>query len=458
MIVDVRRGPTAPVNAGHYSRPRTRRALENTQLQRTTVKNTGMKFGNMAIGVLVFGIMLAYSLARGGESHTGLDERPAIDATTVHHKVICGYQGWFRCPGDPANEGWRHWSRDATRITPRTVTFEMWPDTSELTPDERYAAPGFTDADGKQAYLFSSANARTVDRHFQWMAEYGIDGVYLQRFLVEVGQPSLDRVLDSVRSAATKSGRVYALGYDLTGVREDRLYDRLVADWKRLVDEKQVTKDGRYLHHGGKPVLFVWGFFSERFSPATAHRIIDFLKTDSRYGVTLIGGCPWYWRTEKSAEWARAYRRFDVISPWNVGNVSVDRGQKHAATSYWKADLAEAKAAGMAYLPVLYPGFGWTNLKGKSAARATIPRLGGQFYWRQFTTAAELGIDMAYVAMFDELDEGTAILKVSNNPPTQANFTTFDGLPSDWYLRLTGEGSKVIRGEIRGQPELPIKP
>jgi len=24
-----------------------------------------------------------------------------IDAMTIRHKVLCGYQGWFRCPDDP---------------------------------------------------------------------------------------------------------------------------------------------------------------------------------------------------------------------------------------------------------------------------------------------------------------------------------------------------------------------
>ena len=68
------------------------------------------------------------------------------------------------------------------------------------------------------------------------------------------------------------------------------------------------------------------------------------------------------------------------------------------------------------------------------------------------------GVEMVYVAMFDEVDEATAIFKVSNSPPTQARFETYDGLPSDWYLRLTGEGSKVIRGERKNQQIIPIKP
>ena len=156
----------------------------------------------------------------------------------------------------------------------------MWPDMSEVTDEEKYPAPGFTDPDGRQAHLFSSAHPKTVERHFQWMEQYGIDGVFVQRFLVNLRDPSLDQVLGHVRASAAKTGRVYAVCYDLTGVREERLYDLLVADWKRLVDEKKVTQDDRYLHHGGKPVVFVWGFYSDRFGPALAHRIIDFFKTD----------------------------------------------------------------------------------------------------------------------------------------------------------------------------------
>ena len=65
---------------------------------------------------------------------------------------------------------------------------------------------------------------------------------------------------------------------------------------------------------------------------------------------------------------------------------------------------------------------------------------------------------MAYVAMVDEVDEGTAIFKVTNTPPTRGHFQTFEDLPSDWYLRLTGEGSRLIRGERKSSKELPIKP
>jgi len=65
---------------------------------------------------------------------------------------------------------------------------------------------------------------------------------------------------------------------------------------------------------------------------------------------------------------------------------------------------------------------------------------------------------MCYVGMFDEVDEGTAIFKVSNTPPGQGYFVTYEGRPADWYLRLTAEGTKVISGEHPNSQSIPISP
>ena len=191
-----------------------------------------------------------------------------VDARSLDGKVMCGYQGWFRCPGDAANMGWIHWSRDSKRIAPETLTFEMWPDVSEYTPAERFAAPGFTYPDGRQAELYSADNTRTVLRHFEWMRDYGIDGAWLQHFLVDlpggrdaVRYPSRLRVLNHVQAAAIQTGRIWALSYDIAGMPNDRIFDVLTADWKRMVDTG-VTKDKRYLHQNHKPVVNIWGFFS----------------------------------------------------------------------------------------------------------------------------------------------------------------------------------------------------
>jgi len=381
-----------------------------------------------------------------------------VSAKSLHRKVLCGYQGWFRCPGDAADRGWVHWSRDAKRIAPETLSFEMWPDLTEFSSEEKYPAPGFSHPDGQPAFLFSSANPRTVERHFDWMAKYGIDGALVQRFVAGVQDPDSSRVLGHARAAANRTGRVFAVEYDMTGTPPDKLFDLITNDWKRLVDEMKITADPRYLYHDGRPVLAVWGFFSDRFDSSLANRIIDFFKKDSRYRVTLVGGCQWPWREEKNPAWAKVFRRFDVISPWNVGNCVPSGGALRAKTEQWPADLVESRRAGMLFMPVVFPGFSWDNLQRKKPGSTNISRRRGEFYWEQFSTVARLGIDFVKVAMFDEVDEGTAIFKVSNSPPEQGHFVTYEGLPSDWYLHLTGEGAKLIRGERKNTGRIPIKP
>jgi hypothetical protein len=72
---------------------------------------------------------------------------------------------------------------------------------------------------------------------------------------------------------------------------------------------------------------------------------------------------------------------------------------------------------------------------------------------------------MMYIAMFDEVDEGTAIYKVAATPAGLPNGVQLlslnvDGinLPSDWYLRLGGMTAKTLRRDIRVRDKLPIRP
>ena len=364
-------------------------------------------------------------------------------------KVMCGYQGWFRCPDDAANLGWIHWSRDSRQIVPDLLTFELWPDMADYSPMERYPAPGFTYPGGQQAELFTSDNARTVLRHFEWMRDYGIDGAWLQHFLVDLPggpgakrYPTRLRVLHHVRAAAIKTGRVWALSYDIAGMPADRVFDVLTADWKKMVDEK-VVEDPRYLHEIGQPVVQIWGFyFGNPHNPMNAelaNRLIDFFRTPSRYSAFLVGGGDWDWRHNPDPEWQKFHGRFGAYCPWNIGNYVIDvSGAKHAATNNWVEDQRECERLGMLWIPVVYPGFSWDNLQRQAPGTSLIPRRGGQFLWEQFHALSRLGADTVYVAMFDEVDEGTAVFKVTSSPPTQGHFVGYDGLPSDWYLRLAG--------------------
>lgn len=382
---------------------------------------------------------------------------------------MCGYQGWFRCPGDASGLGWVHWSRDSQRITPRTLTFEMWPDITDFPEAERFAAPGFTDSAGNQAYLFSSDSAATVLRHFQWMRDYGIDGAWLQHFVVDLPGgpmenrfPSRQRVLNEVAEAARRTGRVWAISYDISGTPTDKVFDIVTRNWSKLVEEK-VVADGRYLHEAGHPVLQIWGFYrngnGNAMTADLGNRLIDFFHASGPNAAFLVGGGDWDWRHNPDPAWQALYRRLDGYAPWNVANYSSDEhGVKHASTAYWAEDQREFEHGQRLWIPVIYPGFNWDNLKGKPHGESDIPRRGGQFLWEQFNGLAPLKPQSVFVAMFDEVDEGTAIFKVTNNPPTQAHFVGFEGMPADWYLRLVGAGSRMLRGKIPATPEIPIRP
>ena len=164
-----------------------------------------------------------------------------VDSTTLLGKVICGYQGWFRAQGDPNPGFWVHWSKDQTQVAPSTLTVDMWPDMSEYASSDKYAASSMLHADGRQAYLFSSVQPSTVDLHFKWMKDNGIDGVQLQRFAVALiwggwQYSSQYQVLQNVRASANKYGRVFYIAYDLAQMPDDQAYAAITNDWKALVD------------------------------------------------------------------------------------------------------------------------------------------------------------------------------------------------------------------------------
>jgi hypothetical protein len=365
--------------------------------------------------------------------------------------------------------GWIHWSRDPRRIAPELLTFEMWPDMTDYSPSERYPAPGFSYPEGAPAELFSSDNARTVLRHFEWMRDYGMDGAWLQHFLVDLPggpqparYPSRLRVLEHVRAAARKTGRAWALSYDIAGMSAERVFDVLTADWKQMV-ERKVVEDPRYLHEAGRPVVQIWGFYHGNdhnpMSAELANRLIDFFHAPGPHSAFLVGGGDWDWRHNPDADWQKFYGRFGAYCSWNIGNYVRDAaGVKHAATNNWAGDQRLAAKLGLLWIPVVYPGFSWANLQQQAPETSLIPRRGGAFLWEQFYALSRLGADTVYVAMFDEVDEGTAVFKVTSSPPRQGHWVGYEGLPSDWYLRLVGEAARRLRRQQPIPASIPIRP
>jgi Bacterial Ig domain len=394
---------------------------------------------------------------------------PEVDATTMSNKLLMGYQGWFACPGDgSAGSQWIHWFGNQTP-TATNATVDMWPDVSELDADELFAT-SMTYSNGAPAKLYSAYNAKTVLRHFKWMRDNRLDGVFLQRFPAAAGGSGfarLNKVANNVRAGADTYQRVFAMMYDISGQQENTLVSTLTNDWIYLVNVLQITNSARYLRHNGKPVVAIWGFgFTDRpGTPQQATEAINFFKSS---GLTVMGGVPTSWRTlsgdsQTDPAWATVYRSFDIISPWSVGRYSTTNGADSFRVNFIVPDLADATANGRDYLPVIFPGFSWFNLYGGSLNQ--IPRNGGTFYWRQAYNARLSGCSMIYGAMFDEVDEGTAMFKLAPTAaevPAQGSWVplNIDGqnLPSDWYLRLAGEASRMLRGDIPLTNAIPIAP
>jgi hypothetical protein len=220
-----------------------------------------------------------------------------------------------------------------------------------------------------------------------------------------------------------------------------------------LREKLRIGEDQAYLHHRGKPLVAGWGVgFNDgrKYSLKECHDLVAALKAD---GCTVMLGVPTGWRgLERDAIRDPALhdvlKLADVVSPWTPGRYRDPAQAKRHADVFWKPDLAWCRGHSLDYLPVVFPGFSWHNLK-PGAALDQIPRRKGEFLWSQFAGAKAAGAEMIYVAMFDEVDEGTAIFKCTNHPPSgPTRFLTYEGLPSDHYLWLTGQGARMLRGAI----------
>jgi hypothetical protein len=394
-----------------------------------------------------------------------------VDASTMNGKLLMGYQGWFGCPDDGSgNDYWSHWFR-RHRSTAGNITVDALPDVSELGADERFPTD-MTYSNGSPVSLYSAYNEKTVARHFKWMRDNHLDGVFLQRFTGELAHPASfavrNHVTLNVEHGAETYGRVFAIMYDISGQSEDTILSTLTNDWNYLTGTLHVTESARYLRHNGKPVVAIWGFgFTDRNgTPADAQAVIKFFKNA---GCTVMGGVPTSWRTldndsKTDPDWAAAYRAFDVISPWSVGRFNTERGADRFQREHIVPDLADAKAHGRDYLPVIWPGYSFHNVDNERPLNQ-IPRDGGKFYWRQTYNAVSAGSTMLYGAMFDEVNEGTAMFKMAPTAaqlPAQGTFVSLDidgdALPSDWYLRLADQAGEMLRGKIPLSAQIPIKP
>lgn len=394
-----------------------------------------------------------------------------VDVSTLTGKVVCGYQGWFRCEGDGSNNGWFHYAPGGG-LAPGNVSIDLWPDVGELAKEDRVDTP-FRHADGRVAQVFSSVRPGVTRTHFQWMQQYGIDGVMLQRFATTSRDPRfrgpMDTVLDNVKASASATGRGWALMYDLSGLPPGQI-DTVIDDFKGLQQQRRIVRDGSdhaYFHHRGKPLVAIWGLgFNDREPMLDDwERLINFLRDDKEFGgFSLMLGVPYHWRTQTNdcipdPKLHALLAKADIISPWAVGRLATPQDAAGRESAVLRPDIVKAAEWKADCLPVIFPGFSWQNLKksrGKKAQLDKIPRLGGEFLWSQAVAAKRAGAGMLYVAMFDELDEGTAIFKTTSDVPVgDSKFVAEPEVKPDHYLWLTGEIGKMLRGQRPAETGVP---
>ena len=451
---------------------------------------------------------------------------------TYRGLVMAGYQGWFGTPGDgsalTSGGAWYHYQSNG-RFGPGVLrnSIDFWPDMREYGKAYQVGSAGnsapFTLPDGSKASVFSSYDEETVLLHFKWMQEYGLDGVWMQRFVSEIRTAShkdhFDKVLRSAMKASNQYQRAIAVMYDMSSWTTAEGLDPIVADAAALMEEYKLKDRSRqkyYLFENGKPMLGLWGVGlsgSKHPRPSVVKPLIEKLRAQ---GWSIFLGVPGYWRdgtndcvsgTEHKLL-LELIQQSDGFFPWMAGRYDASSFSTEQWLNRLKNDIGTAKSYSstthtVSYASDVFPGFCDRNMhpdnyKGMPDQTRTGFRKGGKFYWDQFYQGIKAGAEAFYIGMFDEMDEGTAIFKqlqVSDVPantyagadywvsfsssgaysisPTQPSGSfvwselasnldvTFqgidDGKGTDWYLWLTGEARKMLRGETSLTSTMPTR-
>ncbi len=434
--------------------------------------------------------------------------------------VMTGYQGWFGAPGDGSqwatpmskNTSWYHY-RENEGFKPGVLqnSIDFWPDMSEYT--KQYTPGGVDDGgrseafilpNGEKATVFSSYDESTVMLHFKWMKDYSIDGAFMQRFVGEVvnnsdGKEHFNKVLDHAMKASNQHQRAICVMYDLGGYepRSRNNTAAVLADTQEILDKynlKDRNQQKFYLHHNGKPLIVLWGVGFNDNRPYTLDDIEELMNGLKEKGFSIMLGVPTHWRlrgddTVKEAKLHELIKAADVIMPWFVGRFG-ENNYSPTFANIVKDDVKWCETNGVDYAPLCYPGSSDRNMHPNNGVN---PRNGGSFFWKQVYNCVDVGAKMLYIAMFDEIDEGTAIFKCLNQSDVPSNVAsedywvshyenggyrkttteqtgpyngsalrwsrkasemdiTFigieDNLKTDHYLWLTGQARAMLRGDI----------
>lgn len=428
---------------------------------------------------------------------------------TYRGLVMAGYQGWFGTPDDGCSHGkqWYHY-QEKGKFEPGVLrnSIDYWPDMREY---EKTYTPGkffFQNGTGQAATVYSAYDKSSVLLHFKWMQQYGLDGVFMQRFVGEVinnpaGKDHFDKVLENAMEGSNTYQRAICVMYDLGGFMNDgRTTEKVLVDAQNIKDKYQLdnrdAKQKFYLYEKEKPLIVLWGVGFNDNRSYSLNDIRELMTGLKEKGFSIMLGVPTYWRDRRNdalndSQLHDLIKAADVIMPWFVGRY--DNNNYSNFYDLIAQDIKWCKENKVGYAPLCFPGSSDRNMHPNNDVNS---RKSGEFFWKQLHYCIKAGAQMLYIAMFDEIDEGTAIYKCLNQKDVPGNIAeddywvlyedgsysertmektglsgnnwcrqaremniTFQGiddtLPTDYYLQLTGEARAMLRGDKSLSESLP---
>jgi hypothetical protein len=370
-------------------------------------------------------------------------------------KITVGYQGWFACAGDGAPiNGWWHWSQNWSQPpSPTNTAIVSWPDMRDYS--HGYPTAYGSLGNGQPATVFSSYDQQTVNVHFGWMRQNGCDTAALQRFNPNGSEgPTRDAMAVKVRGAAEATGRKFYIMYDVTDWTN--MQPEIKADWATKMSAH--TSSPAYAWQNGKPVVGIWGFgFTEDSRPWDAATCLEVVNWFKNQGCYVMGGVPTWWRTgvgDARPGFLDVSHAFNMISPWMVGRITDAASSDWFHTNVNVGDQADCDAHGIDYQPCVLPGT--LQLRHRSH---------GDLMWRQFYNMVGLGAQGIYISMFDEYNEGNQIAKTTETTstiPAGSGILALDedgtACSADYYLRLTADGGRMLKGQLPLTATRPTQP
>ncbi|PRP85277.1 hypothetical protein PROFUN_06879 [Planoprotostelium fungivorum] len=374
------------------------------------------------------------------------------DRNSLQGKVVFGYQGWYKT--GPYDNSWFHWF-DASPSN-KSFDSDFWPDTTEY-PAECLASSGFNFTDGRPAKLYSNSCPGTVDTHFRWLYEYGLDCFFLQRFytVTKQSKAATTPLVSLVMKSAEKWNRTFVIEYDLSGGGENSTFSYITQDWNYLVSNLSILNSPAYQHHNGKPVVELWGIgVRTSLSPNLTYSLVSWFQSQGCY---VIQGVDKSWTYNTSGPYYPTYLLGDVIQPWMVGVYWNSIVNSYLSRSGTVGDMATIRNRNLTlqYSSVIFPGTTASNrghAAGATINQAPFTRDNGTFFTRQAAIVSAQKPLFIFVAMFDEISEGTQVYKTiakKKDVPTNVRLVAYDSeggdFSNDYYLVLSNNITRNFR-------------